>query len=85
MKEHLKVQKNNWQLGWFWLLKAEAEAAKGSYYLAHNKLCRLVKFAEKYGLVSIKLEAEIQLTENYIQLQDYAQGMLLITKTLASI
>jgi uncharacterized protein HemY len=79
------MTKSNADIAMVWLMKVKRLIAMKDYNQAHANIGKLIKFAGQHDYSQVKLECELLHSQIYIEVGDYSQGMIQVTKTIASL
>ena len=79
------MTKSNADIAMVWLMKVKRLIAMKDFNQAHSNLGHLIKFAGQHDYSQVKLECELLHSQIYIELGDFSQAMIQVTKTIASL
>jgi len=79
------MSQSNEEVAQVWLLKVKRLLKQEKFDQAHSNILSFIKFCEQFGFSSLKYEAELLHCQMYLELEDFAQAMITISKTLASL
>jgi hypothetical protein len=82
---YLQMTRTNLEVALVWLMRIKRLVREKDFNQAHGSIMAYIKFCQQYGFTKLKLEAELMHCQIYIELGEFSNAMLLITKTIASL
>lgn len=84
-RNRLQLSRNNEEVASVWLGKIKRLIKQRDFKAAFINIGNFVKFSNQHGFVEMKYEAELCLTQVYIELRDFSQAMIHVTKIIQAL